>query len=60
MCIDSLWGVTCVQTFTFFSQKSKDGPLLKAIVRLVCLSPECVGLKLLLGMFLDCFSLVSV
>jgi len=58
--IDSLWGLTCVQTVTFFTQKSKDGPLLKASVRLAGLYPGPEGLKLLLGMFLDRLSLVSV
>ena len=56
MYIDSLWGVACVQTFRFFTQKSNDGPWLKATVRLACLY---LG-KLFIGMFLDCFSLVSV
>ena len=36
---DSLWGLTCVQTFTYFTQKSKDGPVFKAIVRLARLYP---------------------
>ncbi|KAG6915311.1 hypothetical protein DXG01_012172 [Tephrocybe rancida] len=27
-----LWGVTCSQTFTFFTRNTRDGPLLKALI----------------------------
>ena len=60
MFVGSIWGVTCVQTFMFFTQELKDGPLLKATVRPACLSPGSRELKLLLDMSLDCFTLVSV
>ncbi|TFK72643.1 hypothetical protein BDN72DRAFT_835949 [Pluteus cervinus] len=28
----ALWGVTCVQTYTYFTRKSRDGPAYKAII----------------------------
>lgn len=31
----ALWGVTCVQTFTFFMQKTRDTPLFKFIIALL-------------------------
>ncbi|TFK72662.1 hypothetical protein BDN72DRAFT_894641 [Pluteus cervinus] len=31
----TLWGVTCIQTYIYFSQKSRDRPIYKAIVALL-------------------------
>ncbi|TFK72641.1 hypothetical protein BDN72DRAFT_303629 [Pluteus cervinus] len=31
----ALWGVTCIQTYTYFTRKSQDGPVYKAIIVLL-------------------------
>ena len=48
--------MACIQTFRFFTQKSKDGPWLKTTV---CRAYLYLG-KLFIGMLLDCYTLVTV